>query len=241
MSCIKSTNCGSCRFRRIVRRFASDCRIRFYGTAEAKYEAIVREVSQIHAARRPMLIGTRSIDKSEILSRMLGETRHRRIRCSMPDRVAVEAEIIAAAGQSGKVTVATNMAGRGTDIRLGDGVADLGGLHVILTEMHDSARIDRQLSGRCGRQGDPGSFCQFLALDDDILLAGLGPDKVGAARRAWQNVAGTVRSIITSISQSPTPHRAPSLPDRRSLMYHEKERKKMQMQMGQDPHLDSPS
>ena len=79
------------------------------------------------------------------------------------------------------MTVSTNMAGRGTDIKLGAGVAELGGLHVICTEMHDSARIDRQLIGRCGRQGDPGTYRQYLALDDDILLAGLGPETLEAA------------------------------------------------------------
>ena len=88
-----------------------------------------------------------------------------------------EAQIIVNAGRPGAVTIATNMAGRGTDIKLGEGVKELGGLHVICTEMHDSARIDRQLIGRCGRQGDPGTFRQYLALDDELLLAGLGPKK----------------------------------------------------------------
>src|SRR5208337_4299516 len=91
--------------------------------------------------------------------------------------IAAEAGIVAQAGAEGRVTVSTNMAGRGTDIKLGPGVVDLGGLQVILTEMHDAARIDRQLSGRCGRQGDPGTYRQYLALDDDLLLAGLGPKK----------------------------------------------------------------
>ena len=93
------------------------------------------------------------------------------------NHIAAEAEIVKQAGQQGKVTVSTNMAGRGTDIKLGSGVVDMGGLHVILTEMHDAARIDRQLSGRCGRQGDPGTYRQYLGLDDDLLLAGLGPKK----------------------------------------------------------------
>ena len=136
----------------------------------------MEEISQLHAAGRPLLIGTRSIDKSEQLSELLtaagiehqvlnanhiaGRGRHRRPRRTR-----------------GKVTVSTNMAGRGTDIKLGDGVAEFGGLHVICTEMHDASRIDRQLIGRCGRQGDPGTFRPYLALDDDLLLAGLGPEK----------------------------------------------------------------
>src|SRR6185369_4541449 len=92
------------------------------------------------------------------------------------NHISAEAEIIANAGKIDMVTVSTNMAGRGTDIKLGPGVSDLGGLHVIVTEMHDSARIDRQLAGRCGRQGDPGTFRVYLALEDDLLL-GLGPEK----------------------------------------------------------------
>ena len=151
-------------------------RTQVFGTEEAKWQAVVEEVSQLHEQGRPMLIGTRSIDKSEILSRLLVERGipHQVLNAN---HIAAEAEIVAHAGEQSKVTVSTNMAGRGTDIKLGPGVAELGGLHVILTEMHDAARIDRQLTGRCGRQGDPGTYRQYLALDDDLLLAGLGPKK----------------------------------------------------------------
>ena len=106
------------------------------------------------------------------------------------NHIAEEAEIVADAGQRGKVTVSTNMAGRGTDIKLGDGVAELGGLHVICTEMHDSARIDRQLIGRCGRQGDPGTYRQFLALDDEILEAAFGPKKAEKLKQRGLALAG---------------------------------------------------
>ncbi len=119
------------------------------------------------------MVGTRSIDKSEAISQRL-KARGIEHQVLNANQIAEEAEIIAQAGQKGKVTVSTNMAGRGTDIRLGEGVEELGGLHVICTEMHDSARIDRQLIGRCGRQGDPGTYRQYLALDDELLVNGLG-------------------------------------------------------------------
>ena len=138
--------------------------------------------------------------------------------------------------------MSTNMAGRGTDIRLGEGVAELGGLHVICTEMHDSARIDRQLIGRCGRQGDPGTYRQFLALDDDILLMGLGQSKADRLKDLGQRSAGPFGSRESSLfrkAQRKIERR--HFKDRRILMYHERERKKMQVQMGQDPYLDAPA
>jgi len=145
-----------------------------FGTAEEKWQAIIADLLEQHELGRPVLIGTRSIDKSEQLSQLLQErgVAHTVLNAR---HVEKEAEIVAQAGQRGKVTVATNMAGRGTDIRLGEGIAEQGGLHVICTELHESQRIDRQLIGRCGRQGDPGTYRQFLALDDEILLVGFGP------------------------------------------------------------------
>ncbi len=140
---------------------------RVFGNERSKWNAIVEEVCQLHAQGRPVLIGTRSIDKSEILARLLAE-RHVPHKVLNAHHIEIEADIVAEAGQLGKVTVSTNMAGRGTDIKLGEGVKELGGLHVICTEMHDSARIDRQLIGRCGRQGDPGTFRQYIALDDEL-------------------------------------------------------------------------
>ena len=143
----------------------------------------------MRATGRPVLIGTRSIDKSEKLSAMLtaAGVPHQVLNAR---QIATEAKIVSEAGEGGRVTVSTNMAGRGTDIRLGEGVAELGGLHVICTEMHDAARVDRQLIGRCGRQGDPGSYRQFLALDDDILIYGLGPKKALKLAETGKGSAG---------------------------------------------------
>ena len=144
---------------------------RVFGSMMAKFEAIVQEVQEQHAEGRPVLIGTRSIDKSEILSKMLSDIgiEHQVLNANNVER---EAEIVADAGVEGHVTVATNMAGRGTDVKLAREVEAIGGMHVICTELHDAARIDRQLIGRCGRQGDQGSYRQYLSLDDDILKTG---------------------------------------------------------------------
>ena len=133
-----------------------------------KYKAVVREVERRHATGQPMLIGTTSIEQSEELSHMLDQAKipHSVLNAKYHER---EAAIVALAGQKGAVTIATNMAGRGTDISLGEGVAELGGLAIIGTERHESRRIDNQLRGRAGRQGDPGSSQFFLSLEDDLL------------------------------------------------------------------------
>jgi preprotein translocase subunit SecA len=139
-----------------------------YKTQKAKYRAAVEEIAKRHAVGQPVLVGTIAIEDSEMLSEMLK-------RKGIPHKVlnakhhAEEAEIVARAGQRGAVTIATNMAGRGTDIILGDGVAELGGLHILGTERHESRRIDNQLRGRSGRQGDPGSSQFFLSLEDDLM------------------------------------------------------------------------
>jgi len=211
-----------------------------FGTAEAKWEAVAEEVCQLHAEGRPLLIGTRSIDKSELLSRML-QARGIEHQVLNANHIAAEADIVARAGQRGKVTVSTNMAGRGTDIRLGDGIADLGGLHVICTEMHDSGRIDRQLIGRCGRQGDPGTYRQYLSLDDDLILAGLGPKKARKLREMGEKAAaGPFDAMAGLFRKAQKKVERRHFRQRRALMYFEKERKKMQVQMGQDPYLDTP-
>ncbi|MBP1778502.1 MAG: preprotein translocase SecA subunit, partial [candidate division NC10 bacterium] len=141
---------------------------RFFVTQEAKWKAIVDRIVSLHGRGRPVLVGTRSVAASERLSALLtqAEIPHRVLNARQDKE---EADIVAKAGEAGQVTVATNMAGRGTDIRLGPGVAQLGGLHVIATERHEAARIDRQLFGRCGRQGDPGTYEAIVSLQDEIV------------------------------------------------------------------------
>lgn len=139
-----------------------------YKNETAKYRAIVKEIKELHAAGQPVLVGTISIDVSEKIAGMLKKDgiSHEVLNAKQHER---EAEIIASAGQTGKVTIATNMAGRGTDIKLGDGVIEVGGLHILGTSRHESRRIDNQLRGRSGRQGDPGSSRFYLSLEDDLL------------------------------------------------------------------------
>jgi len=139
-----------------------------YKNEAAKYRAVVQEIKNLHAKGQPVLVGTISIDVSEKISKMLqkGKVPHEVLNAKQHDR---EAEIIAGAGQLGKVTIATNMAGRGTDIKLGEGVREVGGLHILGTSRHESRRIDNQLRGRSGRQGDPGSSRFYLSLEDDLL------------------------------------------------------------------------
>jgi preprotein translocase subunit SecA len=133
------------------------------------------------------------------------------------------------------------MAGRGTDIRLGEGVHDLGGLHVICSELHEAQRIDRQLIGRCGRQGDPGTYRQFLALDDEILLSGFGPKKAKRLEQRGQSLAGRgpVSGYESLFYKAQRKVERRHFRDRKILLYHEKERQKMQRAMSQDPYLDT--
>jgi preprotein translocase subunit SecA len=132
-----------------------------------KEDAVLEEIRRVHASGRPILVGTGGIEESERLSRMLAEIPHQVLNARQDQR---EAAIITQAGERGAVTISTNMAGRGTDIRLGEGVAKLGGLHVIGTNRHESRRIDHQLRGRAGRQGDPGSSRFFVSLEDDLIV-----------------------------------------------------------------------
>src|ERR1700736_4777861 len=151
--------------RPVARKDAND---RIYKTRREKYNAVINDIKEHHAKQQPVLVGTVSVEASELLSRMLK-------REKIPQNVLnakfhmQEAEIVARAGQAGTVTISTNMAGRGTDIKLGPGVADRGGLYVIGTERHESRRIDRQLRGRCARQGDPGASRFYVSFEDDLM------------------------------------------------------------------------
>jgi preprotein translocase subunit SecA len=156
-----------------IRKDANDA---VYKTRREKFNTVLNEIKQTHAQGRPILVGTVSVEVSEQLSRMLKREGiiHSVLNAKYHQQ---EAEIITRAGQRSAVTIATNMAGRGTDIKLGPGVAELGGLHVLATERHEARRIDRQLRGRCARQGDPGSSHFFISLEDDLMRL-FGSDRI---------------------------------------------------------------
>jgi preprotein translocase subunit SecA len=172
-------------------------------SAEAKWQAIVASLRRLHEAGRPVLVGTRSVAASEHLSELLAAA-------GLPHQVLnarqdqEEAKVIAAAGERGRITVATNMAGRGTDIRLGPGVADIGGLHVLATERHDARRIDRQLFGRGGRQGDPGSYQAIVSLEDELVHEVFGRHAArlgGLAQRFAPRTAGWLGRLLVGLAQ----------------------------------------
>src|SRR6202162_1010366 len=161
---------------RMVRTDSPDV---IYKTEQSKFEAVIDEIVEMNKAKRPVLVGTVSVEKSERLARMLEKrgVKHNVLNAKQHER---EAGIIAEAGQPSAVTIATNMAGRGTDIVLGPGVTDVGGLHIIGTERHESRRIDNQLRGRAGRQGAPESSRFFISLEDDLMkIFGPAADRIG--------------------------------------------------------------
>jgi preprotein translocase subunit SecA len=150
--------------RPVIRRDAPDV---LFARRSAKEQAVIGEIGKIHASGRPVLVGTRSVEESERLSARLTGIPHQVLNARHEEQ---EAAMVARAGELGAVTISTNMAGRGTDIKLGPGVAEIGGLHVIGTNRHESRRIDNQLRGRAGRQGDPGSSQFFVSYEDDLLM-----------------------------------------------------------------------
>src|SRR3990170_946975 len=155
-----------------------------YKTVTGKFQAVANEIEECHRRSQPVLVGTTSIEKNELLSKLLKHKGipHELLNAKQHEK---EAHIISQAGRKGAVTVATNMAGRGVDIKLEEGVVDLGGLHVIGTERHESRRIDNQLRGRSGRQGDPGSSRFFVALQDDLMRIFGGAMVEGVMNRFW--------------------------------------------------------
>ncbi len=171
---------------------------RVFPTEAAKWGAVVDEIRQCHQAGRPVLVGTRSVRASEHLSELLAaEALEHNVLNAV--RHAEEARIVAEAGQPGKITVATNMAGRGTDIKLGAGVAEAGGLHVLATERHEAGRIDRQLFGRSARQGDPGSAGAFVSLEDELVRR--HTPRLAALLRRHHGQSGA--EISTTVSRRP--------------------------------------
>ncbi len=168
---------------------------RVFAREAAKWKAIVNEIRRFHEIGRPILVGTRSVRASEHLSKLLS-AEHLEHEVLNAVRHAEEARIVAGAGQPGKITVATNMAGRGTDIRLGKGVAELGGLHVLATERHEAGRIDRQLFGRSARQGDPGSGQAVVSLEDELVIRH-APHVAALLRRRHGRTEHKISSPVT--------------------------------------------
>jgi len=171
--------------------------------SERKWQAIAGEVVRYHETGRPVLVGTRSVKASEKLAAIL-ESRGMEFSLLNAVRHKEEAQIVAAAGQQGKITIATNMAGRGTDIKLDHGVAELGGLHVIAVERHESGRIDRQLFGRCARQGDAGSARAFMSMDDELIerfVPGWVRQPLKSAIEQGMPVAGKMAQTAISYAQ----------------------------------------
>jgi preprotein translocase subunit SecA len=208
-----------------------------FPTEEMKFDAVVKTVQDMLAAGRPILIGTRTVDASKRLSAKLNAVgvKHRVLNAEQNEG---EAEIVAEAGQPGRVTVATNMAGRGTDIKLGAGVAENGGLHVIGTERHEAERIDRQLLGRSGRQGDPGS-AQFMLSLEDQLLEGLGAKKqyeLRALGKAGGNRNWNAYAPLFGEAQRRTEKK--HYKQRLDLKNYDKQRQELLQDLGADPYVD---
>ena len=210
-----------------------------YANFDAKMDAVVIEIGQMIAQGRSVLVGTRSVEKSESLSNLLTQCNieHDVLNANQHER---EAEIIEMSGQPGKVTVATNMAGRGTDFILAEEVRAVGGLHVILTEVHESQRIDWQLIGRGARQGQPGSCRTFVAMDDEVLLLGLGPRKYESLQKKYASSKSgpLLRSAFRYFRIAQRRLERKHLVDRMVLLRQDKERRERHFEMGQDPYCD---
>jgi preprotein translocase subunit SecA len=209
---------------------------RVFSTEDEKFNAVADRVAELNHTQVPVLIGTRSIEKSEKLSALLTERgiEHQILNAK---NHAIEAEIVAQAGQPGRVMVATNMAGRGTDIKLSKEVTDAGGLHVIGTERHESRRIDRQLAGRCARQGDPGHAQFFVSIEDEIIEA-FGEKPAARMRRRYAGrgelTSQAMRRLVISAQRR---KERQHFRDRRVLMQYEKQRAEMRKNMGLNPCL----
>ena len=212
---------------------------RVFNDQVSKFLAVIEETQEILQKGQAVLIGTRSVEQSELLAQMLVENgvEHRMLNAK---NHAQEAEIVAEAGRAGAVTVATNMAGRGTDIKLEASVREKGGLHVILTEIHESARIDWQLIGRGSRQGDPGSFRIFASMSDEILAKGLGAVKADGLRKRFGNSQRVSEREFRRFLTAQRRAERKDLVDRMILLRQDKQRQETLIESGQDPYLDVP-
>lgn len=210
--------------------------LRVFGNHQAKINAVVKEVKKKIEDNRSVLIGTRSVDRSEELARLLesNDISHQVLNASYLEK---EADIISGAGKPGQVTIATNMAGRGTDIKLADIVKENGGLHVILTEIHESSRIDWQLIGRCSRQGDPGSFRLFVSMEDEILLVGLGKKVHNKLKQKYSSCDEISERHFRYFRKAQAKVEKKHLTDRLILMRVEKDHRKQILETGGDPYL----
>lgn len=209
---------------------------RIFSKAADKWQAIMAEIQRMIAAGRPVLAGTRNIDCSEELAALLREKNivHQVLNAR---RIEQEAQIIAAAGQPGRVTVATNMAGRGTDIKLAPQVAAAGGLHVILSEIHPAARIDWQLIGRGSRQGDPGSYRIYASFEDEILEMAWQKSGQRRLQQKYQKFQQLPPRILKVFLKAQHVVQRRHASDRMILMRNEKDRRESCLQAGQDPYL----
>ena len=208
---------------------------KIFANFKDKLDSIVCEVNEIVSKDRAVLIGTRSVSISECVSKSLTEAGIDHAVLNSRN-LAQEAEIVEGAGMPRTVTVATNMAGRGTDIKLHPEVRANGGLHVILTEIHDSKRIDWQLIGRASRQGDPGSYRIFLAADDEILTLGLSPNKRRVVKKMVLK-GESLRQTLPYFYQAQRNVENKHLVDRLMLLRQNKDRYRMLADTGQDPLL----
>ena len=201
-----------------------------------KFEYIARETNKLIKDGRSVLVGTRSVLQSELLSTVLDAhaIKHDVLNAKFLER---EAELVSLAGCPGKVTVATNMAGRGTDIKLHDDVKSAGGLHVFLTEIHQAERIDWQLIGRSSRQGDPGSYQICVSFDDEILKLGFGNRKADLLLSKYSGRKDCAENLITIFRKSQRLTERKHLVDRLALLKQEEQRQKASYDTGQDPYL----
>lgn len=219
--------------RPVVREQLED---RVFPTEDAKFNAVVAKIQELRAAGRPVLVGTRSVEKSEALSQKLhaAGVPHEVLNARQHE---LEAKVVSRAGEPGAVTIATNMAGRGTDIKLGADVAEAGGLFVLGTERHDARRIDRQLAGRCGRQGDPGTCQFFLSLDDELLEA-MGPDKQERLRAEGTRPGVDCNRYRPLFITAQRRTEARHFKQRIDLMSYDKQRQEVLKELGADPYVD---